>query len=133
MDNLPRDVQLQIIKRADMDARIKCGWVRRLHIPQNIEAKLGDVFTPRTIKTECPLVPPNDHTYTANRRVVTDTISCVFIGRRWDFLRGWQPVYEISYQHYSRPTWQGGWSVAHFQPGDKATKVYRSIDNANWK
>lgn len=41
MDSLPRDMQLEIIKRFDMDTRIKCGIIGRLRVPTHfLESKL---------------------------------------------------------------------------------------------
>lgn len=39
-DDLPRDLQLQVIKRFDMDTRIRLGLVFKLHIPDHIKQVL---------------------------------------------------------------------------------------------
>lgn len=38
--DLPRDLQLQVIKHFDMDTRIKCGIIGRLKVPQSLKDKL---------------------------------------------------------------------------------------------
>ena len=40
-DELPRDVQLQVIKKFDMDTRIKCGIIGRLHIPNTVKRHIS--------------------------------------------------------------------------------------------
>lgn len=39
-DDLPRDLQLQVIKRFDMDTRIRLGLVFKLRIPDHIKKAL---------------------------------------------------------------------------------------------
>lgn len=41
-DELPRDVQLQVIKKFDMDTRIKCGIIGRLHIPSAVKKHISE-------------------------------------------------------------------------------------------
>ena len=52
--DLPRDVQLRIFGRFDMDTRIKLGWVRRLHVPDRVARLLTDKLQkPRGIVRYC--------------------------------------------------------------------------------
>ena len=45
MQDLPRDIQLDIIKRFDMDTRIKCGIVSKLKMPLALVSRLNMVYT----------------------------------------------------------------------------------------
>ena len=45
MENLPRDMQLEIIKCFDMETRIKCGIVSKLVVPETLVARLNKVNT----------------------------------------------------------------------------------------
>lgn len=87
MDSLPRDVQLQIIKRLDIDTRIKMGLVRRLKIPQHLRKLLESIEPPITCTvvaekglsvTTCKINNPQytlvyiEYTYTGNRHVLMD-------------------------------------------------------------
>ena len=47
MDALPRDLQLEIYKKFDMDTRIKLGMIRALKIPDALKAKLENIQRPR--------------------------------------------------------------------------------------
>ena len=40
MDDLPRDVQLEIIKRFDIDTRIKTGVIFKIRVPDNMKTKM---------------------------------------------------------------------------------------------
>lgn len=42
---LPRDIQLEIVKRFDMDARIKAGIVHRLRVPRRLADAIGATRT----------------------------------------------------------------------------------------
>lgn len=46
MQTLPRDIQLDIIKRLDMDTRIKAGLVFKLRVPQAVKDRLMAICTP---------------------------------------------------------------------------------------
>ena len=46
MDALPRDLQLEIYKKFDMDTRIKLGMIRALKIPDVLKAKLANIQRP---------------------------------------------------------------------------------------
>lgn len=46
MKLLPRDIQLEIIKRMDMDTRIKAGLVFKLRVPQAVKDRLSAICTP---------------------------------------------------------------------------------------
>jgi hypothetical protein len=46
MDVLPRDLQLEIYKKFDMDTRIKLGMIRPLKIPESIKSKLENIKRP---------------------------------------------------------------------------------------
>lgn len=46
MDALPRDLQLNIIKRFDIDIRIKIGMIRKLQVPPNVIEKISKVCAP---------------------------------------------------------------------------------------
>ena len=50
-NTLPRDIQLAIIQRFDMDTRIKCGLIFKLHVPTHIKEKLEKVVVPTSPKT----------------------------------------------------------------------------------
>lgn len=52
--NLPRDLQLEITKRLDMDTRIGLGMVRRLIVPDRVKTLLSSI---PAIKTETHVVP----------------------------------------------------------------------------
>lgn len=43
-DSLPRDLQLRIVSKFDMDARIKCGIIGKLRVPNSLVATLNKVF-----------------------------------------------------------------------------------------
>jgi hypothetical protein len=45
MDAIPRDLQLAIVKRFDMDTRIKTGVVSRLNVPSQLSLRLDKVNT----------------------------------------------------------------------------------------
>ena len=46
MDVLPRDLQLEIYKKFDMDTRIKLGMIRPLKIPESVKSKLENIQRP---------------------------------------------------------------------------------------
>ena len=43
-DHCPRDLQLKIISKFDMDARIKCGIISKIKVPLNVVAALSNTF-----------------------------------------------------------------------------------------
>jgi hypothetical protein len=44
--DLPRDLQLKVISRFDMDTRIKMGMIFKLRIPQDLKDQLASVCSP---------------------------------------------------------------------------------------
>lgn len=44
--DLPRDLQLKVISRFDIDTRIKTGMIFKLRIPQDIQNRLASVCHP---------------------------------------------------------------------------------------
>ena len=46
MERLPRDIQIEIIKRLDMDARIALGLVGRIRVPQCVIDMIGAIQRP---------------------------------------------------------------------------------------
>lgn len=44
-ENLPRDLQLIVLSKLDMDGRIRCGIVGRLEVPRKFVVRLRRVFT----------------------------------------------------------------------------------------
>lgn len=71
MQSLPRDLQLEIIKRFDMDTRIKCGIIGRLRLPTTfIESKLKPPTITRRQVRNTPL-----HTYSAKVNLPHYTLS----------------------------------------------------------
>ena len=47
MENLPRDLQLHVIKKFDMDTRIKTGIIGKLKVPENLVKDLEKLQPPR--------------------------------------------------------------------------------------
>jgi hypothetical protein len=47
MDQLPRDLQLLVVSKMDMDARIKMGIIRKLKIPEAITNLMKKIQFPR--------------------------------------------------------------------------------------
>jgi hypothetical protein len=65
MDSLPRDLQLLVIKKFDMDTRIKTGIIGKLKVPEYLMNTLEKLQPPRldrrdgyiyTIKTDSILI-----------------------------------------------------------------------------
>ena len=48
-DWLPRDLQLEVVKRVDMDARIALGLVGRLRVPQRVVDALAAIRRPNHV------------------------------------------------------------------------------------
>lgn len=44
-DTLPRDMQLRIVSKFDIDTRIKCGIIHKLKIPNQLQSQLNNVFS----------------------------------------------------------------------------------------
>ena len=49
VDRLPRDVQLEVLKRAGMDARIALGLIGRLRVPQRVVDALSAIRRPQDL------------------------------------------------------------------------------------
>lgn len=47
LQDLPRDLQLEIVKRMDMDARIKLGIIWKLRVHSSLAEKLADKLSKR--------------------------------------------------------------------------------------
>lgn len=47
MENLPRDLQLHVMKNFDMDTRIKTGIIGKLNIPESLIKTLEKVQIPK--------------------------------------------------------------------------------------
>ena len=47
MDTLPRDAQLQIVKKFDMDTRIKTGIIGKLKVPEKTKELIQKVRIPK--------------------------------------------------------------------------------------
>jgi hypothetical protein len=47
MDSLPRDLQLLVIKKFDMDTRIKTGIIEKLKVPESLMKTLEKLQPPR--------------------------------------------------------------------------------------
>lgn len=47
MDHLPRDLQLLVVSKMDMDARIKMGIIRKLRVPEHIKDLIKSVQIPK--------------------------------------------------------------------------------------
>lgn len=58
MENLPRDLQLKIIQKFDMDTRIKLGMIRKLNLPQELKTQISKGFEARR---SIPNVPYDIH------------------------------------------------------------------------
>lgn len=77
--SLPRDVQLRVISKFDMDARIKCGIIGKLRIPGEFVATLSDTFNKishRRDSTEVN-ISPQYMIFVSRRLSHTDYHKCI--------------------------------------------------------
>lgn len=58
MENLPRDLQIQVIKNFDMDTRIKTGIIGKLKVPEKLIKTLE--------KLQSPVCETDGYMYTIN-------------------------------------------------------------------
>ena len=70
MDSLPREIQLEIVKKFDMDTRIKTGIIGKLKVPERVIKLLEDIQSPNGIA-----VVGFHYIITSKREVITRTIS----------------------------------------------------------
>ena len=52
--DLPRDVWLAVVGKMDMDARIKCGIVFKLRVPEGVGSRIADAVCGRPDKAKFP-------------------------------------------------------------------------------
>jgi hypothetical protein len=59
--DLPRDVWLTIVSKMDMDARIKCGLVFKLRVPQEVKTEISRVCQgPETCQLKSTVYLPHN-------------------------------------------------------------------------
>ena len=90
VDAIPRDVQLQVIARVGIDARVAFGIVGKLRVPQRVVDALEAIKRP----TMCS-------PYVAELRLGVYTLSYHsdknFQSYHWSVYRPWNPTYEITF------------------------------------
>lgn len=98
MQSLPRDLQLEIIRRFDMDTRIKCGIIGRLRLPTAfLESKLAKLKPPTITRRQVPNTPL--YTYSAKVSLPHYTLSYQGLNSAtmsynlWGVLHDGKPIY----------------------------------------
>ncbi len=81
MDQLPRDVQLNIIKYFDMDTRIKCGIIGKLKVSTAFLENLKlPKITKKLVKSSNPPV------YTYESKIIINPYTLIYNGSQGRFV-----------------------------------------------
>lgn len=55
-ENFPRDVQIEIIKRFDIEARVRCGIIGKLKVPTRVEIAIAEKARKLKAANSCSFV-----------------------------------------------------------------------------
>lgn len=124
--DLPRDLQLRVIKHLDTDTRIKIGLVQRLRVPKALEDKLSAVL--------CRIVQGRTRYFSGSFEASSSEVD---LGSRNRFPRApnlMSPIYVLCYtprlRGFTRSSW-AKWQIEHYVH-DKAYSYSLDTSKNRW-